>query len=97
MDQGMINWSTQERISISESNNIETKTLKQDNKKLKEELEFYKSLLISHKNSCIFNLHIKTINGEKVWIDRVRDSQRFRELDIDDEVREWLQPIKCER
>ena len=26
MDQGMINWSTQERISISESNNIENKT-----------------------------------------------------------------------
>ena len=64
---------------------------------IEEELEFYKSLFKTHNNSCIFNLHIKKINDKKVWIDRVRDSHLFRELDIDDEVREWLKPIKCER
>ena len=96
MDGACINWSTQERISVSEPN-IETQTLEDENKKLKEELEFHKSLFKTHNNSCLFNIHIKTIKGQKVWIDKVRDSHKFPELDIDDEVREWLKPVKCER
>ena len=64
---------------------------------LKKELDFYKSLFKTHNNSCLFNLHIKTINGEKVWIDRVRDTHRFHELDKDKEVKEWIKPVKCER
>lgn len=64
---------------------------------LKKELDFYKSLFKTHNNSCLFNLHIKTINGEKVWIDRVRDNHRFHELDKDKEVKEWIKPVKCER
>ena len=64
---------------------------------LKKELYFYKSMFISHNNSCLFNLHIKTIKGEKVWIDKVREPHRFLELDKDEEVKEWLKPVKCER
>jgi len=64
---------------------------------LEEEVEFYKSLFKTHSNSCIFNLHIKKINGEKVWIDNVREHHKIHLLDMDDEVKEWLKPIKCER
>ena len=72
--------------------------LEKENQKLKEELDFYKSLFETRRNSCIFNLKIKTINGEKVWVDRVRDQREdFIILDKDDEVEEWLKPIKCER
>jgi len=64
---------------------------------LQRELDFYKSVFKTHNNSCIFNLHIKTKNGKKVWIDRVRETHKFNELDVDDEVKEWLHPVKCER
>ena len=68
-----------------------------DINELNKELEFYKSVFRTHHNSCIFNLHIKTIHGEKVWIDRIRDTNIFHMLDKDSEVEEWLQPIKCSR
>ena len=64
---------------------------------LESDLTFYKSLFETHQNSCIFNLHIKTIQGEKVWVDRVRDTNMFHLLDKDEEVKEWLQPVKCSR
>ena len=64
---------------------------------LKKDLDFYKSVFDSHNNSCLFNLHIKTIKGEKVWIDIVREPHRFHELDKDEQVKEWLKPVKCER
>ena len=52
-------------------------------KNLKEELEFYKSLFVSRRNSCIFNLKIKKMNGKNVWVDRVRDQREdFLKLDI---------------
>ena len=81
-------------ISLS----LQNVELEKENQKLKEKLEFYKSLFKTRRNSCIFNLKIKTIDGEKVWIDRVRDQREdFIILDKDDEVEEWLKPIKCER
>ena len=100
--------------NISNENKIENKTeyntfsigqlttentnLKNENANLKNELEFYKSLFKTRPNSCIFNLKIKKINGENVWIDRVRDQREdFLKLDIDEEVQEWLKPVKCER
>jgi len=64
---------------------------------LQRELDFYKSVFKTHNNSCIFNLHIKTIKGQKVWIDRIRDTDSFHLLDKDEEVLEWLKPVKCER
>ena len=67
-------------------------------KKLEEELNFYKSLFKERNNSCIFNLKIKKINGKNVWVDRVHDQREyFLKLDEDDEVREWLKPVRCER
>tara|TARA_B100001093_G_C26488764_1_gene868112 strand:+ start:356 stop:649 length:294 start_codon:yes stop_codon:yes gene_type:complete len=67
---------------------------------IKSELEFYKKIFTLHQNSAIFNLRIKTINGKKIWIDKVLDRpniQLLNSLDKDDEVNEWLKPIRCER
>ena len=64
---------------------------------LQKELDFYKSVFTTHNNSCIFNLHVKTIKGQKVWIDHIRDTDSFHLLDKDEEVIEWLKPVKCER
>ena len=109
MDKGfVINWSTQERLPIQnkEKSSEETETEKSQSSEemteeiqnLKEELEFYKSLFVSRRNSCIFNLKIKKMNGKNVWVDRVRDQREdFLKLDIDEEVEEWLKPIRCER
>ncbi len=84
----------QHSISLS----LHNVDLEKENQKLKKELDFYKSLFIKKNNSCIFNLNIKYINGEKVWIDRVLDKREdFLKLDKDKEVDEWLQPIRCER
>ena len=95
--------------SISTENNKTIKeqktSLVNDNKELKKkceqlesELEFYKSIFKTHINSCVFQLHIKTINGEKVWVDPIRCDRSFLlTLDKDEEVDEWLRPVKCER
>ena len=64
---------------------------------LEKDLEFYKSIM-KMRNSCIYNLHIKTINGERVWIDKVLGQrEHFLQLDMDPQVEEWLKPVKCER
>lgn len=71
---------------------------KNDISELREELEFYKSVFKSHRNSLISQVKIKTLNGEKIWIDHIRDDKNLIEsLDRDSEVEEWLKPIKCER
>ena len=100
----MVNWSTQERIPVRKEvltedpeSNVESNQ-SEEIEKLKEELEFYKSLFVNRRNSCIFNLKIKKMNGKNVWIDRVLDQREdFLKLDMDEEVEEWLQPIRCER
>jgi len=64
---------------------------------LKKELHFYQSLFKTHYNSAVFNLSVKTINGEKVWVDRINEHLKIHLLDKDEEVEEWLKPVKCER
>tara|TARA_Y100001936_G_scaffold225920_1_gene244829 strand:- start:418 stop:684 length:267 start_codon:yes stop_codon:yes gene_type:complete len=74
--------------------------LKRYNELIKGELEFYKSIFKSHNNSAIFNLRIKKIKGKRIWVDKVLDRcnlELLKSLDTDDEVNEWLKPIKCER
>lgn len=62
------------------------------------ELNFYKSLFKSHRNSVIFNLSIKKINNKPVWVDHIRDNHEYLlSLDSDDEIKEWLKPVRCER
>ena len=38
---------------------------------VKGDLEFYKSIFITHGNSAVFNLRIKSINGKRLWVDKV--------------------------
>ena len=74
--------------------------LMNQNIELKKELSFYKSIFHTHFNSAVFNLRIKTINGEKVWVDKIKaytDYKLLERLDKDDEVLEWMKPIRCER
>ena len=40
---------------------------------LQSELDFYKSIFKRRTNSAIFNLRIKTINGKRIWYDKVMD------------------------
>lgn len=64
----------------------------------KGDLEFYKSIFKTHRNSAIFNLRIKSINGKRLWVDKVHDDYSLKkQLDPDEETIEWLQPVRCER
>tara|TARA_B110001450_G_C17256483_1_gene333702 strand:+ start:93 stop:404 length:312 start_codon:yes stop_codon:yes gene_type:complete len=65
---------------------------------LQKELDFYRSLFKTHHTSCVFNLRMKTKNGKKVWVDPVNDSEEYiRMLDKDEEVDQWLQPVRPSR
>ena len=65
---------------------------------LKEKVKLYESLFKSHSNSVVFNLTIKKRNNKPVWVDRIRDNREYLEsLDSDNEVKEWLKPVKCDR
>jgi hypothetical protein len=69
-------------------------------KELNEELEFYKSIFKTHGDSGVFNLRIKTIDGKKLWIDKVRERcnrELILSLDQDEETMEWLEHVRCER
>jgi len=75
----------------------ENESLRMEIESLKAELEFQKSIFVSHPNSAVFNLHVKEKNGQKVWVDKIKDYWDLNTLDDDPEVREWLKPIRCER
>lgn len=64
---------------------------------LEEELKFYKSIFVSHFESRVSNLRIKKKDGNKLWVDKVKDFEIFKDLDKDKEVIEWLKPIRCSR
>jgi len=65
---------------------------------LEEELNFHKSIFRSHRGSVIFNLYKKKKDGKDIWIDKIRCNQGdLLELDRDEDIEEWLKPIKCER
>ena len=78
----------------------ENNELQEKNNELKRELEFYKSIFKTHGNSAVFNLRIKKRYGKRIWVDKVLDRsniQLLNSLEQDEEVRLWLQPIRCER
>jgi hypothetical protein len=72
--------------------------LKQQNRELKKDLNFYQSIFKTHSNSVVFNLCQKFKRGEKVWIDKINcDRGEITELDQDQDTIEWLKPVRCER
>ena len=93
-------WTSDETFRSMRRNAEQYKKVCKENIQLKKDLEFYKSIFQTHSNSAVFNLKIKMINGERLWIDKVKiysDHQLLNSLDKDDEVLEWMKPIPCER
>lgn len=87
-------------INVIDKMNEEYNQLQEEKNKIEKELDFYKSIFSTHRNSAVFNLRIKTINDEKIWIDKIKittDYPLLNCLDEDDEVKEWKTPVRCER
>ena len=62
------------------------------------ELEFYKSIFKTHRNSVVYNLYIKYKDKQRLWIDKIRtDYYELKQLDEDEDIKEWLKPVRCER
>ena len=81
-----------------ESVKNELESVKNELVSVNDDLEFYKSIFKTHANSAVFNLRIKTINGERLWVDKVRADYSLKiQLDPDEETIEWLKPVRCER
>jgi hypothetical protein len=90
-------WTSDEIFRSMRRNAEQYKKVCKENISLKKELHFYQSLFKTHCNSAVFNLYSKTINGEKVWIDPIIEHGKLHLLDKDEEVEEWLKPVKFER
>jgi hypothetical protein len=61
-----------------------------ENKKLKEELFFFNKIF-KFNDSLLYNMIIKYKNGEKVWIDKQKITEReLLELDVDDEIKNLI-------
>ena len=76
----------------------EIKKLKNQNYILNQDIKFYKSIFKNHFNSVVYNLRIKYKNGERVWIDKLKfNPYEYNDYDEDEELKEWIKPIKCER
>ena len=92
---------SEHRKIINDNNYTPTDDLNDCKNKLKkcsEELELYKSIFKTHRNSAVFNLKIKKKKDKPVWVDRIRDGRDYiLSLDTDDEILEWLKPVRCER
>lgn len=82
-----------ENENVKLKNELRLLNLEKDN--LDEENKFYKSLFKTHGNSAVYNLYIKLKNGKRVWVDPTRqNNNELSQLDEDDEVSEWLMPVK---
>ena len=85
-------------IKIIDALNEENDRLQKDLNEKNDELEFYKSIFKTHRNSVVYNLYIKYKNKQKIWIDKIRcDKYELKQLDEDEDIKEWLKPIRCER
>lgn len=81
---------TQYKVLQTEINKV-----KEENKQLKEELEFYKRIS-EHPSAQVANMYVKELNGEKVWINRneiVNDKNTLFQLKKDKDVLEWIQSL----
>ena len=62
-----------------------------ENKKLKEEFIFFNKIS-EFNDSLVYNMIIKYKNGNKVWIDKQKITEReLLELDEDDEIKNLIQ------
>ena len=97
MDQGEFLDESQSELSLKERlKEDELPYLKQRVSDLEDELQFLKSLWTKHPMSIVYQMRIKTRDGEKVWVN-IRDVtlSELTVLDQDDEVREWIADCRC--
>lgn len=85
-------------INIIDELNEENHKLREELKSTKDDLDFYKSIFKTHRNSVVYNLYIKYKDKRRLWIDKIRiDKYELKQLDMDKDIIEWLKPIRCER
>lgn len=85
-------------IKIIDELNEENDKLREELNSTKEDLDFYKSIFKTHRNSVVYNLYIKYKDKRRLWIDKIRiDKYELKQLDMDKDIIEWLKPIRCER
>ena len=85
-------------IKIINDLNEENNKLREELNSTKDDLDFYKSIFKTHRNSVVYNLYIKYKDKRRLWIDKIRiDKYELKQLDMDKDIIEWLKPIRCER
>ena len=85
-------------IKIIDALNEENNRLQNELDYTKADLDFYKSIFKTHRNSVVYNLYIKYKNKQRLWIDKIRtDKYELTQLDEDEDIIEWLKPVRCER
>ena len=81
--------------SRSQKVKVDMTNPEENNKKLQEELIFYKSIS-NFPNSLVGNMFVKYIDGKKVWIDRQNISHNkelLHKLDVDNDVSQWIEDL----
>ena len=91
LDESQSEMSLKERLEADE-----LPYLKQRVTELEGELQFLKSLWTKHPRSIVYHMHIKTKEGEKVWVN-IRDATlaELTTLDHDDEIQGWIDDCRC--
>ena len=85
-------------IKIIDALNGENDKLQGELYSTRSELEFYKSIFKTHRNSVVYNLYIKYKDKQRLWIDKIRtDKYELQQLDEDKDIIDWLKPVRCER
>ena len=85
-------------IKIIDALNKENDKLQRELNSTKRDLDFYKSIFKTHRNSVVYNLYIKYKDSKRLWIDKIKtDKYELKQLDEDEDIIEWLKPIRCER
>ena len=90
-------------IKVIDSLNIENHELQNQLNSVQDELEFYKSIFKTHRNSVVYNLYDKYLinedgTKEKIWIDKIRcEKYNLQFLEKYEDIIEWLKPVRCER
>jgi hypothetical protein len=71
--------------------------LKQSNDQLQKKIDFFYTIY-EHNTSMVYQMNIKTKNGNPVWVDSLRTGVEFLEtLDKDEEVDQWIHERKYTR
>ena len=45
----------------------------------------------------MYQIKKKSKKGERVWVDKINDFHDLREYDMDEEIKEWLNPPRASR